>query len=42
MLEKIRMFFDKIEDRMRKWFSRCSLLYALVGGTGVVLFWRGI
>lgn len=42
MLEKILVFFDKLEDRVRRWFSRRPLLYAFVGGIGVVLFWRGV
>ncbi len=35
-------FFDKLEDRIRKWLSRRPILYAFVGGVGVVLFWRGV
>lgn len=27
---------------MRRWFSRRPLLYAFVGGTGLIIFWRGI
>jgi len=42
MFEKIWDFFDKFEDKSRRWFSRHPLLYALVGGTGVIIFWRGI
>jgi len=42
MLEKILLFFDKLEDKTRRWLSHRPLLYALIGGVGVVLFWRGI
>jgi hypothetical protein len=42
MLEIIWNFFDKLEDKVRRWFSHNPLLYAFVGGTGVVIFWRGI
>lgn len=42
MLKKILAFFDKFEDKVRRWFSRRPLLYAFIGGTGVILFWRGI
>ncbi len=35
-------FFDKFEDRNRQILSHYPLLYALVGGVGVVLFYRGI
>lgn len=41
-MKKIPEFFDKLEDGIRAWFSRRTIIYALVGGTGVVLFWRGI
>jgi len=42
MVEKIFAFFDRFEDKARAWLSHRPLLYAFVGGTGVVLFWRGI
>lgn len=42
MLKIIWDFFDKLEDKVRRWFSGYPLLYAFVGGTGVVIFWRGI
>lgn len=35
-------FFDKLEDYVRTRLSRRPILYALVGGIGVVLFWRGV
>lgn len=35
-------FFDKLEDHVRGWFSHYPILYAIVGGAGVVLFWRGV
>ena len=35
-------FFDKLEDKIRGWFSRRPILYAFLGGVGVVLFWRGV
>lgn len=42
MFKKIFFFFDKLEDGVRKWLSHHPLLYAFIGGTGVVIFWRGI
>lgn len=39
---KIWHFFDKMEDAIRAVFSRHTILYALVGGTAIVLFWRGV
>ena len=35
-------FFDKLEDHIRGALSRVPIFYALVGGVGVVLFWRGV
>ena len=35
-------FFDSIEDQSRVWFSHRPILYAFVGGIGIVLFWRGV
>ena len=35
-------FFDRLEDRVRHWFSHHPMLYGFVGGAGVVLFWRGV
>jgi len=35
-------FLNKIENKIRIKLSRYPILYALIGGIGVVLFWRGI
>lgn len=35
-------FFDKLEDKIRRKLSHYPKVYALVGGIGVVLFWRGV
>lgn len=42
MYKYIIRFFDKLEDRVRGWFSRRPIWYAIVGGVGIVLFWRGV
>lgn len=42
MLKNIIQFFDKLEDKVRGKLSRYPLLYAVVGGVGIVLFWRGV
>ncbi len=42
MLKTIYAYFDKLEDRVRGWFSHYPILYAIVGGVGVVLYWRGV
>lgn len=39
---KIVKFFDKLEDHIRGSLSHHPFVYSLIGGTGVVLFWRGI
>ncbi len=41
-MHKIIHFFDKLEDRIRSRLSRSPMLYAFLGGVGVVLFWRGV
>ncbi len=35
-------FFDKLEDHVRAWLSKHQILYAIIGGICVVLFWRGV
>lgn len=42
MIEKIKKFFDKLEDRVRHVLSHKPILYAFLGGVGIVLFWKGI
>lgn len=42
LLRKFIHPFDKLEDKTRTYLSRRALIYALIGGIGVVLFWRGV
>lgn len=42
MLKKIREFLNKLGDKIRVKLSHYPLLYAFIGGTGIVLFWRGV
>lgn len=42
MQKGIIKFFDKMEDILRAKLSRIPIVYALLGGIGVVLFWRGV
>jgi hypothetical protein len=42
MTKKIIRFFDKLEDKIRGHLSRYPLIYSLIVGVGVILFWRGI
>ena len=41
-IKKILKFFDKLEDKVRGKLSHYPILYAFIGGIGVVLFWRGV
>lgn len=41
-MKKVIRIFDKIEDKIRGKLSHYPKIYALIGGIGVVLFWRGI
>ncbi len=35
-------FFDKLEDLIRECLSRHPIIYSIIGGIGVVLFWRAV
>ncbi|MFA5131863.1 MAG: hypothetical protein WC444_00885 [Candidatus Paceibacterota bacterium] len=41
-IEFVYNFFDKMEDHVRARLSRHAFIYTFIGGTGIVLFWRGI
>lgn len=41
-MKKIIHFFDKLEDRIRGRLSLSPIIYALIGGVSMVLFWRGV
>jgi len=42
LIKKVVKFFDKLEDKIRAKLSHYPIIYALLGGIGVVLFWRGV
>jgi hypothetical protein len=42
MVKRIVIFFDKLEDKIRGHLSRFPIVYTLIGGTAIVLFWRGV
>lgn len=42
MIRHIVRFFDKLEDLVRAQLSHSPILYSLIGGVGIVLFWKGI
>ncbi|MEI6057411.1 MAG: hypothetical protein WCQ60_00380 [bacterium] len=42
MFKKVFIFFDKFEDHIREYLSKRPILYTLIGGVAIVLFWRGV
>jgi len=42
MIKKIFNFFDKLENQIRGRLSKYPIIYAFIGGVGIVLFWREI
>jgi len=42
MYKKIFAFFDKFEDKVRGHLSHFPILYTIIGGIAIVLFWRGV
>ncbi len=41
-MKSIVKFFDELEDRVRARLSRHPVVYALISGFGIVLFFRGV
>jgi hypothetical protein len=41
-MKKVIRFFDKLEDQVRSGLSHWPIVYSLVGGIGIVLFWKGV
>lgn len=35
-------FFDKMEDKAREKLARLPIVYGIIGGVAIVIFWRGI
>ena len=42
LIKKIVNYFDKLEDRVRGHLSHYPVLYTIIGGVAIVLFWRGV
>jgi hypothetical protein len=42
LIKNIYTFFDKLEDKVRGHLSNYPIIYTLIGGTALVLFWRGV
>jgi len=40
--KKIYNFGDRLEDKARGRLSHYPIIYAFIGGTGIILFWRGV
>lgn len=40
--KSVDMFFDKLEDVIRGKLSKHPFIYGFLGGSGVILFWRGV
>ena len=41
-MKSLVKFFDKLEDAVRGRLSKYPLTYAFFGGSGMIIFWRGI
>ena len=41
-VKKTIRFFDKLEDHIRARLSHHPIVYSLIGGVAIVLFWRGV
>jgi hypothetical protein len=39
---RLYKFFDKLEDSVREKLVHVPILYGVIGGVSVVIFWRGI
>lgn len=42
MAKSVIKFFDVLEDHIRTALSHYPIIYAFVGGFGIVLFWKGV
>ncbi|MEI6297035.1 MAG: hypothetical protein WCO84_05330 [bacterium] len=42
LFNKLYIFFDKFEDYVRGFLSHYPIPYSLLGGVGIVLFWKGV
>ncbi|MDO8518130.1 MAG: hypothetical protein Q7S26_02470 [bacterium] len=42
MFKRVVSFFDTLEDKVRIALSHRPIVYAFIGGVGIVLFWKGV
>jgi hypothetical protein len=40
--KKIYNLGDRLEDKIRVKLSHYPIIYAFIGGTGIIIFWRGV
>ncbi len=41
-MQSLTKFFDKLEDHARGKLSRIPIVYGVIGGVALVMFWRGV
>jgi hypothetical protein len=41
-MKRFNRFFDRLEDKIRGGLARYPIIYAIIGGVGIVSFWRGV
>ena len=42
IFHRVVNFFDKLEDNVRGHLSHYPVIYTIIGGIAIVLFWRGV
>lgn len=42
MIDSTLKFFDKLEDKVRGRLSHFPVVYSIIGGIAIVIFWRGV
>ncbi len=42
LFKRVIRFFDKLEDKVRGTLSKYPIVYSIIGGVAIVLFWRGV
>lgn len=42
LFKKLYQLGDKLEDKVRGKLSHFPIVYAFIGGAGIIIFWRGI
>lgn len=42
IFQKLYSVGDRLEDKVRGKLSHYPIVYAFIGGTGIIIFWRGV